>query len=121
MDTTSQLIWFFDHFNPYFQCAYVVVLVFCSAVCFWCVARRFSAGVLLLDIACSITLAETTCFIISAFQENQPFPPFLPFELRKHAYLYGRLLDPPQLILFPITVALLALENRRHKRPNQAL
>jgi hypothetical protein len=121
VDTTSRLIWFFDHFNPYFQCAYVVVLVFCSGLCFWSIARRFSAGVLFLGIGCVVSLAQTACFIISAFQEGQPFLSFLPFELRKEAYLYGRLLGPPQLVLFPVTVILLAFENLRRKRPNQAL
>ena len=119
MNTNSRLIWFFDHFNPYFQCGYAVVLVFCSALCFWSVARQFSAGMLLLGVGCIVSLIQTTCFIISAFQEGQPFLPFLPFDLRKEAYLYGRLLGPPQLILFPVTVVLLAFQNmRRDRRPN---
>jgi hypothetical protein len=124
VDTTSRLIWFFEHFNPHFQCADAVVLVLCSGLCFWSVARQFSAGVLLLGIGCVVSLVQTTCFIISAFQESQPFLPFLPFlpfEFRKEAYLYGRLLGPPQLVLFLVTVILLAFENMRRKRPNQAL
>ena len=121
MDTQSQLIWFFDHFNAYFQCAYAVLLVFCLALCIWSVSRQFSAGMLLLGIGCGVSLIQTVCWIISAFQESQPFLPFLAFELRKSAYLYGRLLGPPQLFLFPSTVVLLALENIRHKRPNQTM
>jgi hypothetical protein len=116
VDTDSRLIWFLDHFNPYFQCAYAVVLIFCSALCFWSVVREFRAGVLLLGIGCVVSFVQTTLFIISAFQEGQPFLPFLSLELRKSAYLYGRLLGPPQLILFPAAVVLIALENSRRKR-----
>ena len=77
---------------------------------------------LLLGLSCVVNLIQTACFIMSAFQERQPFLPFIPFELRKEAYLYGRLLGPPQLILFPLTVVLLVFENmRRDKRPNQSL
>jgi hypothetical protein len=116
VDTNSRLIWFFDHFNPYFQCVYAVVLVFCLALCFWSLSRRFSAGMLFLGIGCVVSLIQTACWIVSAFQERQPFLPFLPFDLRKEAYLYGRLLGPPQLVLFPITVVLLAVENMRRPK-----
>ena len=116
MDVSSRLIWFFEHFNPYFQCVYAL-LVLCGAVlCCWSAVRQFSAGVLLLGIGCVIGFLQSTCFAISAFQEGQPFLPFLSFELRKSAYLYGRLLGPPQLILFPVTVVLLALENLRRQK-----
>lgn len=116
VDADSRLIWFFDHFNPYFQCTSAVVLIFCSGLCVWSVARQFRTGVLLLGIGCVISFVQTALFIISAFQESQPFLPFLPFELRKSAYLYGRLLGPPQLFLFPFTVVLLALQNMRAKK-----
>ncbi len=115
MDASSRLIWFFEHFNPYFQSVYAVVAIFCAGLCFWSVTLQFSIGVLLLGIGCVISLVQTTCFAVSAFQEGQPFLSFLPFELRKQAYLCGRLLGPVQLILFPITVILLAFENVRRK------
>jgi hypothetical protein len=76
----------------------------------------FQRRSLLLGVGCVVSLAQTTCFIISAFQESQPFLPFLPLELRKEAYLFGRLLGPPQLILFPITVAFIAFENMRRRK-----
>lgn len=116
MDTTTRLIWFFDHFNPHFQCAYAAIGILCAGLCFWSVSRHFSAGVALLGVGCVINVAQTACFILSAFQESQPFLPFLPFELRKEAYLYGRLLGTPQLVLFPITVVVIALENMRRQK-----
>ena len=115
METNSRLIWLFDYLNPYFQCGYAIGSVLCAALCVRSIIRRFSSGLLLLGIGCGISFVQNTCFAISAFQDGQPFLSSVPFELRKEAYLYGRLLGPPQLILFPLTVVLLALENMRRK------
>jgi hypothetical protein len=115
VDTNSRLIWFFEHFNPYFQCGYVVVAALCAALCFWSVIRQFSPGLLLLGIGNIIAVIQLICFIVSAFQDGQPFLPFLPFEVRKQAYLYGRMLGPPQPILFLVTVILLVWEHGRTK------
>ena len=116
MDASSRLIWFFDHFNPYFQCVYGVVVLCCGALCFWSVSRKFSMGVLLLGVGCVVGFVQATLFAVSAFQEGQPFLPFVPFELRKLAYLCGRLLGPVQLILFPITVVLIAFQNMEQRK-----
>ena len=119
-DTTSRLIWFFDHFNPYFQAIFVVLNVVCAALCFWSVSQRFSPGLTVVGVACLIGVVQTLCFILSAFQESQPFLPFLSYDVRRHAYLYGRMLGPPQLVLLPITVLLLAVENARRGRGEAA-
>jgi len=115
MDSSSRLIWFFDHFNPYFQCGYAVLGIACTALCFWSISRRFSPGILLLGTGCFVGLVQTACWILSAFQESHPFLPFLPLEIRKEAYLFGRLLGPPQALLFPITILVIVFENARRK------
>ena len=120
MDASSRLIWFFEHFNPYFQGVYALVVLCCAVLCFWSAVRPFNAGVLLLGIGCVIGFFQSTCFAISAFQDGQPFLPFLPGELRKQAYLCGRLLGPVQLILFPITVVLLAFQSIQRRKKSDA-
>ncbi len=116
MDASSRIIWFFDHFNPYFQCVYGFVVLCCAAVCFWSVSLRFSVGVLLLGVGGFVAYVQATTFVISAFQEGQPFLPFVPYEVRKLCYLCARLLGPVQLILFPITVLLIAFQNMEHRK-----
>ena len=113
MDASSRLIWFFDHFNPYFQLVYGFVVLCCAALCFWSITRRYSLGILLLGVGCGIAFVQATTYAISAFQEGQPFLPFVPYELRKQAYLCARLLGPVQLVLFPTTVVRLAFETMR--------
>ena len=115
MDNPLRLIWFFDHFNPYFQIGYAVLLVFWALFCFWSVSRRPTPGIILLGVVCVVAIVQTSLFVLSAFQEGRPFLPFLSVELRKHAYLYGRLLGPPSASLFGVTVIVLALENIRRK------
>jgi hypothetical protein len=69
-----------------------------------------------------VATIQTALFCISAFQEGKPFFPFLPLELRKEAYLYGRLLGPASAILSMITIVVITVQNaRRRQRPNQAL
>ena len=81
-----------------------------------------SAGVLLLALGGVVASIQTLLFCISAFQEGKPFLAFLPFEFRKEAYLYGRLLGPPAAILSLITIVVIAIENaRRRQRSNQSL
>jgi hypothetical protein len=121
MDASSRLIWFFEHFLPYFQSVYAVVVLCCALLCFWSAVRQSSAAILLLGIGCCISFMQSSCWVVSAFQEGQPFLAFLPFELRKQAYLCGRLLGPIQLVLFPTTVVMLAFHNVRGRRPNQAM
>jgi uncharacterized membrane protein YqjE len=122
MDSSARLIWFFDHFNPYFQAGYVVLCIIGACFCFWSITRHMSVGVLLLALGGVVATMQTLLFCISAFQEGQPFLAFLPFEFRKEAYLYGRLLGPPAAILSLITIVVIALENaRRRQRSNQAM
>jgi len=122
MDSSARLIWFFDHFNPYFQAGYVVLCIIGACFCFWSITRHMSVGVLLLALGSVIATIQTLLFCISAFQEGKPFLAFLPFEFRKEAYLYGRLLGPPSAILSVITITVIAVENaRRRRRSNQAM
>jgi hypothetical protein len=116
VDATSRLISLFEHFNPYLQAAYALATALCAGLCFWSIARRFSVGLLLLGIGCVVACAQSTLFMVSAFQDGQPFLSFVPFDMRKQAYLYGRLLGPLQLFLFPTTVFLLAFEHRRRQK-----
>jgi hypothetical protein len=81
-----------------------------------------STGVLLLAVGGILASIQTLLFCVSAFQEGKPFLAFLPFELRKEAYLYGRFLGLPLTIFSMITVVIIAIENaRRRQRPNQAM
>jgi hypothetical protein len=122
MDASARLIWFFDHFNPYFQAGYVVLCILGTGFCFWSVARHTNAGVILLGVGGVVATVQTLLFCISAFQEGKAFLPFLPFEFRKEAYLFGRLLGPPAVILSFVTIVVITIQNaRRSTRPNQAL
>ena len=122
MDTSSRLIWFFDHFNPYFQAGYVVLCIVSVSLCFWSVVRHSNAGVLLLGIGGIVATIQTALFCISAFQEGKPFLPFLPLELRKEAYLSGRLLGPLSAIFSTITIVVITVQNaRRRQTSNQSL
>jgi hypothetical protein len=122
MDASTRLIWFFDHFNPYFQAGYVVLCIVGVCFCVWSVTRHSSAGLILLGIGGVIAAIQTFLFCISAFQDGKAFWGFVPFAFRKEAYLYGRLLGPPAAIFSLITIVVLAIENaRRKQRSNPAL
>ncbi|MGH8092190.1 MAG: hypothetical protein ACREIF_01785 [Chthoniobacterales bacterium] len=118
MDSSARLIWFFDHFNPYFQAGYVVLCIIGACFCFWSITRYMSVGVLLLALGGVVAAIQTLLFCISAFQEKKPFLAFLPFEFRKAAYLYARLLGPPAAILSLIAIVVIAIDNARRKRSN---
>ena len=88
----------------------------CAGFCFWSVTRQFNVGLLLFGVVWTISAVQNLCFAVSAFQDGQPFFPSLPFELRKQAYLYGRLLGPPQLLIAPLALVLIALQNMRARK-----
>jgi hypothetical protein len=122
MDASAHLIWFFDHFNPYFQAGYVVLCIVGTGFCFWSTTRHTNAGVILLGVGGVVATVQTLLFCVSAFQEGKPFLAFLPLEFRKEAYLFGRLLGPPAAILSFITILVITIHNaRRSERPNQAM
>ena len=104
------LVSFFDYINPYLQIGFGVVSLFCGALCIWSVRRQFNLGLLLLGIGCFGSFIQTSLFVVSAFQDGQPFMP-LSLDFRRTAYLGGRLLGPPQAILFALTVVVLVRQN----------
>ena len=85
MDSESRLIWFFDHFNPYFQAGDSLLVLLCAGFCFWSAARHPNVGIILLGIGCTPGATQGLLFCASAFQEGRPFLPFLPFDFRKGA------------------------------------
>ena len=86
-----------------------------AVLCFWSVAKSCSPAIILLGVICLLAVVQNGLFILSAFQEGKPFLPFLPLEVRKQAYLYGRLLGPPQAVLFPVFVLVIVIENARRQ------
>jgi hypothetical protein len=109
--TEAQLVWLFDYINPYLQIGFAIVSLLCGGICLWSVRRRFSLGVLLLGASCVGSFVQTLLFVVSAVQDGQPVFS-LSLDFRRSAYLCGRLLGPPQAILFAVTALVIARENR---------
>jgi hypothetical protein len=109
----ARLIWLLDYITPYLQIGFAAVLLICGLLCFWSVWHRYDLGVLLLAIYCIGSCISGAAFGIFAYQDGEPFFPALSFEARSHAYLCGRLLGPWNLVLFAVSVCIIALHNLR--------
>jgi hypothetical protein len=111
----ARLIWLFDYITPYLQIGFAAVLLVCGLLCFWSVMHRFHLGVLLLAIYCIMSSMSGVAFGMSAYQDGKPFFSALSFEARSHAYLFGRLLGPWNMVLFSVSVCVIALHNLRDR------
>jgi hypothetical protein len=58
----SQIIWFFDHFNPYFQVGNAILAALCAGFCFWSAARRPTPGIIILGFGSLLAAVQVLLF-----------------------------------------------------------